>query len=234
MSTTSTVTGVRLARVDPQPRLGGVEGHRHARPHGRPATSPAGGVDAARHVDAQHRRLRRAAARRSPRRPRRGALPGSRCRAARRRPAGAASSASGRGSRRRRAGGAVVLGPGDPVEVQRRGAGQALEVRARVAGELFGGADADHVTSRPASRSMRATTSPSPPLLPLPQRIVIGPSGAIRSAARVTAAPACSISSSPGTPRSEIAQRSMPRIVSASSSGSSQLGSSSTTADPRW
>src|SRR5436190_5701904 len=91
-----------------------------------------------------------------------------------------------------------------------------------------GGATQSTLTRRPASRSRRAATNPSPPLLPLPHTIVTSPSGANRSTARATAAPARSIRSSPGTPCSSIAQRSIARIAAASGSGVSHPGSDST------
>ena len=51
------------------------------------------------------------------------------------------SAGAGRGARRT----LLVFGPRHPVEVQRRRAGQALEVGAGVSGQLFGGGHADHV-----------------------------------------------------------------------------------------
>ncbi len=81
-------------------------------------------------------------------------------------------------------------------------------------------------TARPSSRSMRAATRPSPPLLPFPQTTAIGPSGMTVSARRARPAPARSMRSSDGTPRSSIAQRSTARIASASGSGAHQSGSS--------
>jgi hypothetical protein len=77
-------------------------------------------------------------------------------------------------------------------------------------------------TSRHCSRSSRAATSPSPPLLPLPHTIAIGPSGAISLTSAANPAPARSIRSSEGTPRSSIAQRSMARIASAPGSATNQ------------
>src|SRR5436190_6792618 len=91
-----------------------------------------------------------------------------------------------------------------------------------------GGATQTTLTRRPASRRRRAATNPSPPLLPLPHTIVTSPSGASRSAARATAAPARSIRSRPGTPCSSIAQRSIARIADASGSGVSHPGRDST------
>ena len=87
-------------------------------------------------------------------------------------------------------------------------------------------------TSRPASRSRRAATSPSPPLLPLPQSTATGPSGASCSTARATPTPARSIRSSEGTLRSSIAQRSMARIASASGSGRHHSGRAPMSCDP--
>ena len=71
-------------------------------------------------------------------------------------------------------------------------------------------------TSNPSRRSLRAATSPSPPLFPLPQTTRMGPSRATSAAISATAAPAASISSSEGIPCSSIAQRSAARIPSAS------------------
>ena len=50
----STSPGAGAARLDPQPRLGGVEGRRRARHDGEPGRLAAGGVDAARHVGREH------------------------------------------------------------------------------------------------------------------------------------------------------------------------------------
>src|ERR1700686_2995684 len=87
----------------------------------------------------------------------------------------------------------------------------------------------------PTSRSRRAATRPSPPLLPLPHTTTTEPSGATRSPARATPWPARSIRSSEGTPCSSIAQRSIARISAASGSGVSQSGSdiASDARDPR-
>ena len=98
----------------------------------------------------------------------------------------------------------------DPrVELQRRLARQSLEARAGVARELLRGRAHTTVTSRPASRSSRATTSPSPPLFPFPHTTATGPSGTRRSTIRATPAPARSISSSEGprAPRSPSGRR---------------------------
>ena len=197
-------------------------------------------VDPARDVDAHHRARRRCRARRSRAPPRRGARPESRCRAARRRPAPASpAAAAGRAARpgaraghRDRAARVRSTAPRrDPAAPGRAGA---RGWRGRPRSALRG---RPRRRRRPPGRP-RAASSPRRGrrrrCCPCRRGSSTGPSGAIRSATRVTAAPACSISSSPGTPRSSIAQRSMPRIVSASSSGSSQLGSSSTTADARW
>ena len=71
---------------------------------------------------------------------------------------------------------------------------------ARVAAQLRGRAAARR-TSRPASRSRRAATSPSPPLLPLPQTTATGPPSARPRRRRAASpAPARSIRSSDGMP----------------------------------
>ena len=79
-------------------------------------------------------------------------------------------------------------------------------------------------TWRPAWRSRRAATSPSPPLLPLPQTTTTRPAGAWRETASASPSPARSISSSEGTAFVSIAHSSVARICPASSSGSSQRG----------
>ena len=79
-------------------------------------------------------------------------------------------------------------------------------------------------TSRPSSRRSRATTRPSPPLFPLPHTTRTGPRPATEAVARASPAPARSIRSSPGIPRSSIAQASAERISAASYSGWSQSG----------
>ena len=79
-----------------------------------------------------------------------------------------------------------------------------------------GGATARTITGWPSSRSRRAATSPSPPLLPLPTTTQTGPSPAAAAAARARPAPARSIRSSEGVPASWIAQASTARISSAS------------------
>ena len=71
-------------------------------------------------------------------------------------------------------------------------------------------------TSYPVSASSRAQTSPSPPLLPLPQTTRTGPGRATVRTASATAAPALSIRSSEGTRCSSIAQASAARIPVAS------------------
>ena len=55
-------------------------------------------------------------------------------------------------------------------------------------------------TSRPAWRSSRAATSPSPPLLPLPHTTAIRPAGTCSAITRASPSPARSISSSDGMP----------------------------------
>ena len=73
-------------------------------------------------------------------------------------------------------------------------------------------------TVAPAAARWRAATNPSPPLLPGPARMTIGPrpqrsvSIARARAAAATAAPACSMSCSPGMP-SACALRSAPVIA---------------------
>jgi hypothetical protein len=79
-------------------------------------------------------------------------------------------------------------------------------------------------TWRPAWRSSRAATSPSPPLLPLPQTTATRPVGAWRETVSASPSPARSIRSSEGIPRVSIAHASVSRICSASSSGSSHRG----------
>jgi hypothetical protein len=79
-------------------------------------------------------------------------------------------------------------------------------------------------TSRPAPRSRRAATRPSPPLLPFPHTITTRPNGERAATTRASPSPARSMRSSEGTPRSSIAQASVARIASASGSGSSQAG----------
>ena len=80
-------------------------------------------------------------------------------------------------------------------------------------------------TSRPARARRRAATKPSPPLLPGPHRMTIGPvpqrpvSSASALTAAATAVPACSISRSSDTPRAW-ARRSAPVIASAPMAGS--------------
>ena len=95
----------------------------------------------------------------------------------------------------------------------RGGAVEPLQVRRRVGRELVRRATA--AAPRPRSRCSarwRAATSPSPPLLPLPQTTRAGPPDATGAAASATAAPAVSISSSDGTRCSSIAQASAARI----------------------
>ena len=107
-----------------------------------------------------------------------------------------------------------------------RGAGPGRRSRLAAASprNSSGGAVSMTSTSRPCSRSRRAATRPSPPLLPFPHTTATVPAGARSATARATPAPARSISSSEGTPCSSIAQASIARIWSASKSGSSQSG----------
>ena len=72
-------------------------------------------------------------------------------------------------------------------------------------------------TSKPASSSRRAQATPSPPLLPGPQKQTARPGAlaAVSMAASASAFAARSISSSEGTPRSSMALRSNVRICSA-------------------
>ena len=102
--------------------------------------------------------------------------------------------------------------------------GQLLELRLRVLAHPLGRPHGRTSTSRPAWRSSRAATIPSPPLLPLPQTIAIRPAGARRATTPASPSPARSISSSTATFFSLIAQRSSSRISPASSSGSIQRG----------
>ena len=74
-------------------------------------------------------------------------------------------------------------------------------------------------TSKPVPSRRRAATMPSAPLLPLPQRMRIGPWGAEAATASASAVPAASTRSASGIPCSSIAQRSTARISSASKSG---------------
>ena len=72
-------------------------------------------------------------------------------------------------------------------------------------------------TSKPASSSRRAQATPSPPLLPGPQKQTARPGAlaAVSMAASASAFAARSINSSEGTPRSSMALRSNVRICSA-------------------
>ena len=97
-----------------------------------------------------------------------------------------------------------------------------LGVGPGVVGELVARREQQRIHLKPVSRRARAATSPSPPLLPLPQTTPALFEVATSAAASATARPAVSISSSEGTPRSLIAQRSVARISSASRQGSSQ------------
>ena len=103
---------------------------------------------------------------------------------------------------------------------------QALEVGAGVAAQLVAGRRAAARRRRGrASRSSRATTRPSPPLLPLPHD---DHDAARRAPARhhdvgQARAGALHQLERPGCPRSSIAQASMARCCSASGRGSSQL-----------
>ena len=74
-------------------------------------------------------------------------------------------------------------------------------------------------TSSPALRRWRATTKPSPPLLPGPQTIVARRAAGWRcSTSWAAARPARSISTAPGMPRPSIAAASSERISAASGS----------------
>ena len=97
-----------------------------------------------------------------------------------------------------------------------RAAGKRSRLAAASPDSSAPGASSSASTSKPVSASRRAATSPSPPLLPLPQTTRTGPCGESAAAARATAPPAASISSSEGTPWSSIAQRSTARMPSAS------------------
>ena len=93
--------------------------------------------------------------------------------------------------------------------------GSRVEVGLGVALQLAEVARGEHVDARSrSSRSSRATTSPSPPLLPLPTTIRIGPVAdcATSAVTRARPSPARSIRSSDGTPCSSIAQASTARI----------------------
>ena len=79
-----------------------------------------------------------------------------------------------------------------------------------------GSASVSTRTWRPMPRSRRPATKPSPPLLPLPQTIAIGPRGTSRSTVSARPAPARSMRSSDGVPHDSIAQASIARICSAS------------------
>ena len=170
-----------LARVDPQPRLGGVEGDRRRAPcTAAAATSPVEASTPLGHVDA-HAPARRGCVERVDRARHRlrGARPESRCPAARLRPAPARRTAAARrraGARRRPSRRAARVrptaprrGPAAPGREGARGWRGASPVSSS------GAATQTTSTSRPPSRSILATTSPSPPLLPLPQRTVDGP-----------------------------------------------------------
>ena len=97
-----------------------------------------------------------------------------------------------------------VDAPSAPCSARRRTggriAGQALQVdTARRRASRPGSAAASTRTSRPVSRSRRAATRPSPPLLPLPHTTTTGPGGHASSTNRARPAPARSIRSSEGT-----------------------------------
>ena len=160
MSITVTRAGVLLARRDPQAGLGGVERRR------------GGGARRPRPPPRRSRRRRRWARRRRRRVPLGGV---DRRRSRRRRGPAARRSSPCRAARRRcpsrRRAAPASYGTGG-------GAGQA----ARAAPPRRRSATAaSHTrstsTSRPAWRSSRAATRPSPPLLPLPQTIAIRPGG---------------------------------------------------------
>ena len=189
MSTTVDLAGVRLAGVDPQPRLGAVErggrggahrGARRPRPSRRRRRSgtSAAITRRARRVDGLDHPVERVARRALE------AVPSS---------ASTIPCAFVEPRRRRTA----------PA----RGAGQALELRrARRRSASRGGQTSSTSTSRPASRSRRAATSPSPPLLPLPQTTAIRPAGTRSATTRRAPRPRAPSARATGRPRSSIAQ----------------------------
>ena len=164
MSTTLTSPGAGAARLDPQARLGGVEGRRRARHHGESRRLAGRGIDAARHVGGEHGNA--AVADRFDRGGDRAA----------RLPARAGSEQSVDHERRvgrDRIAGELGAAPGRRVARASR----------RASPENSPGPPASSTsTSRPSPRSSRAATRPSPPLLPLPATTTIRPSGAIAAA----------------------------------------------------
>ena len=72
-----------------------------------------------------------------------------------------------------------------------------------------------HSTSQPAVCRCRATTNPSPPLLPAPQTTAARPPAPSRMISSAAARPARSISTAPGMPKPSIAAASTARISSA-------------------
>ena len=132
--------------------------------------------------------------------------------------------------------------PGGAVErtgdrTARAACPEALVVGPRVAPQLVGQPSSSTRASRPSSRSSRAATNPSPPLLPLPHTTAISPVGASCWATSASPAPARSISSRPGIPSSPIAHSSSARCCAASGSGSSQSGTAmgaQRTGRPTW
>ena len=72
-----------------------------------------------------------------------------------------------------------------------------------------------HSTSQPAACRWRATTNPSPPLLPAPQTTAALPEPPRRRISSAAARPARSMSTAPGMPSSPMARASTARISSA-------------------
>ncbi len=205
MSTTSTSPAYSFARPHPVPDLRAVERRRGHAVHGRARHLAGRGVHARRRCRRPPPAPSRPPSRRSPCRPARAAARTRRSRAARRR-----SRARGAAGRRRTPRGgrraAWRAAPGHPRPSTRPARPRSTS------------------TSRPAWRSSRAATRPSPPLLPLPQTTVIRPAGARRATTPASPSPARSISCAAGMPRSLIAQRSSSLVSPASSSGSIQRG----------
>ena len=193
---TVTAPGVRLARVR-STALAWRRGRSRSRAArtAAPGDLAGRGVDAARHVAGDHR-------------------------------APLARPVDGRDRRRRRlARRAGEAGAEDRVDDRRRAVERAgcerRRRRARAAARGWprrrpaaprGRPSSSTSTSRPRSRSSRAATSPSPPLLPLPHTTAIRPGGdAAPRSSSASPAPARSISSRPGIPRSSIAHASSAR-----------------------
>ena len=196
-----------------KPGLRSMEGHREVGPDDRVGRVARGQVDRRRRIDRDDRDLRG---------------PGPRARA--RRPSGSGRAArrgrpSRAGHRRRSTPGRCPCRAPSARARSRHGCGatrgsrsRRFQLRVRVRRRRLRRVETrTAITSAPARARWRAATNPSPPLLPGPHRIRIGPfrhrpvASAIALTAAATAAPACSISRWPGTP-SFCARRSAPVI----------------------